>query len=260
MVWLKRTDELFWNATVDEIVKGYKYDDFTEEYICLICGKSFTKGIIYPLSDILYDAQKAIKLHINNEHGSVFEYLINMNKKYTGLTDIQKDILNFFYKGISDKEIIELQGGGSTSTIRNHRFKLKEKEKQAKVFLAMMELLEKKKDKGKPETEGMEFINIHKGATMVDDRYAITEKDRENVIKNYIKEDRLTVFPSKEKKKIIILQYFMKKFELNRSYSEKEVNEIIKQLYDDYVTVRRYLIEYGFMERNNDCSQYWVRI
>ncbi len=257
---MENTNEIFWNATTEEIVKGYKYDNSTEEYICLICGKSFAKGIIYQISDILYDAEKSIKLHISNEHGSVFEYLINMNKKYTGLTDIQKDMLSFFYKGISDKEIVDLQGGGSTSTVRNHRFKLKEKEKQAKVFMAMMELLEKNKDKNKAEMNDMEFISIHKGATMVDDRYAITEKDRQNVIKNYIKQDKLTIFPSKEKKKIIVLQYFMKKFEPNRNYSEKEVNEIIKQLYDDYVTVRRYLIEYGFLDRSNDCSQYWVKI
>jgi len=37
------------------------------------------------------------------------------------------------------------------------------------------------------------------------------------------------------------------------------VNEIIKSLIDDYVTVRRYLIEYGFMDRNKDGSEYRVK-
>lgn len=27
---------------------------------------------------------------------------------------------------------------------------------------------------------------------------------------------------------------------------------------EDYVTIRRYLIEYGFMERTNDCKEYWI--
>ncbi|RIJ63707.1 DUF2087 domain-containing protein [Rummeliibacillus sp. POC4] len=27
----------------------------------------------------------------------------------------------------------------------------------------------------------------------------------------------------------------------------------------DYVSLRRYLIEYGFMERTDDCSIYWVK-
>ncbi|KPV60402.1 hypothetical protein QJ48_05600 [Paenibacillus sp. A3] len=34
--------------------------------------------------------------------------------------------------------------GGSTSTIRNHRFTLREKKKQAKLFLAIMELSQPK--------------------------------------------------------------------------------------------------------------------
>ncbi len=35
---------------------------------------------------------------------------------------------------MSDAEVIERLGGGSASTIRNHRFTLREKEKQAKLF------------------------------------------------------------------------------------------------------------------------------
>jgi hypothetical protein len=30
-------------------------------------------------------------------------------------------------------------------------------------------------------------------------------------------------------------------------------------VYDDYVTVRRYLIEYGFLDRKDDGSQYWLK-
>ena len=46
--------------------------------------------------------------------------------------------------------------------------------------------------------------------------------------------------------------------EYNKEYKEMEVNKIIKPIFDDFVTVRRYLIEYGFMERAKDCSRYWV--
>ncbi|WP_317628394.1 DUF2087 domain-containing protein [Paenibacillus darwinianus] len=35
-------------------------------------------------------------------------------------------------------------------------------------------------------------------------------------------------------------------FKLRRRYTEKEVNELLKRVYaKDYVTLRRYLIEYG---------------
>ncbi len=65
---------------------------------------------------------------------------------------------------------------------------------------------------------------------------------------------------AREKRKIIILKHIVKNFELNRKYSEKEINEVLKGIYPDFATVRRYLIEYGFMDRKDDCSLYWVKI
>ncbi|WP_425448909.1 DUF2087 domain-containing protein [Dethiothermospora halolimnae] len=245
--------DLFWNSDIDSIKKGYIYDDDKAEYICLICGKKYEEGIIYPQGDKLYDAERTMKSHIIKEHNSVFDYLINMDKRYTGLTDVQRQMLKYFYMDLSDKEIVKKQGSGSTSTIRNHRFKLNEKEKQAKVFLAIMELL--KEDKVNRE----DFVDIHKGATMVDDRYAITEEERRKVLKNYFNKDgKLDILPSKEKKKIIILKNIVENFNNNKKYTEKEINIILKRIYEDYVTIRRYLIQYGFMKRTKDCKYYWI--
>lgn len=250
--------ELFWDATVEEIKQGYVYDSESEEYICLICGQRFAKGVVYPAGDVLYQAEKYIQVHIAQEHASVFNFLLNLNKKYTGLTDLQKNLLNYFYQGLSDKEIVQETGGGSTSTIRNHRFTLREKMKQAKVFLAIMELLE---NSSAEEREA--FIPIHRTATMVDERYAITESEYDKILQKYFKEGLegpLSEFPGKEKRKIAILIHISKMFELGRQYTEKDVNTILKKIFDDYVTLRRYLIEYGFMDRNADGSAYWLKV
>jgi hypothetical protein len=248
-------NDLFWNSSIEELRKGYVLDESKVRFTCLICGAGYVNGIIYPKGTLLMDAEKAVQTHISEEHGSVFDFLLNLNKRYTGLTDTQKEILACLHQGLSDREIVEKQGGGSPSTVRNHRFKLREKEKQAKVFLALMGLLE-----GREEIEGQDqLINIHWGATMVDDRYVITQAERDKVLKNYIKDGRVCTFPSKEKRKIIILQYIIGKFDPKQRYTEKEVNEILKGLIDDYATVRRYLIEYGFMGRSRDCREYWVR-
>jgi hypothetical protein len=250
--------ELFWNSSVEEIKKGYVYDELKEQFICLVCGKEFIKGVIYLEENVLLEAERAIKVHIANEHSSMFEYLLSLDKKITGLTDVQKDLLTYFYKGYSDSEIVNELGGGSTSTIRNHRFTLRQKEKQAKIFLSIMELLSESRSNGEQK-----FINIHKGATMVDERYAITEQEYEEILKAYFKEGPegpLSDFPKKEKRKIVILKHIMKRFDSNKKYTEKEVNEILKQTYSDYVTLRRYLIEYGFMDRHKDGSLYWVKV
>ena len=249
-------NEVFWNASVDEMKKGYIYDGANEDFTCLICGEVFSKGFIYQMKGELMDARMAVKTHITEKHGSVFSYLINLSKRYTGLTDIQKEVMEGLYQGFTDKEIVEKQGGKSTSTIRNHRFKIREKEKQARVYLSLMSLIEGGKNNGGNKDD---LVELHREATMVDDRYVITQAEKEKVLKNYLKEGKVIAFPSKEKKKLIILQYIMEQFIGQKTYTEKEVNKIIKDIIEDYVTVRRYLIQYGFMDRKQDGSQYWVK-
>ncbi len=47
--------------------------------------------------------------------------------------------------------------------------------------------------------------------------------------------------------------------ERGRFYKEKEVNALLKVYYDDYITLRRYLIEHDLLARRPDGSQYWVK-
>ena len=102
--------------------------------------------------------------------------------------------------------------------------------------------------------------DAHKTAKNIDDRYNITDSEKENVIKNYMNENGgIKTYPSKEKKKIIVLAEVAKNFKLGKKYSEKEINRVLKRIYDDYATIRRALIEYGFIERSKDCSSYWVK-
>lgn len=257
MFKVRDVSELFWSASIDDIKKGYIYDFLSEEYICLICGKSYAKGVIYPDGNILLEAERAIREHILKEHSSTFEFLLNMDRKVTGLSDVQRSMLDYFYMGMGDNDIAA-KVGGSASTIRNHRFTLRQKEKQAKIFIALMELLEEKKLDKKQA-----FIPIHRAATMIDDRYAITEEENEKILKLYFPEELgggLKEFPKKEKRKIIILKHIIKSFDAGRKYTEKEVNSILEEIYSDYVTIRRYLIEYGFMDRERDGSWYWVKL
>lgn len=247
--------EIFWNSSVEEIKRGYTANE--KSFICLICGKDIEKGIIYPDNGVYFEAEKYIRYHLVKEHNSMFSFLLDLDKKYTGLTDLQKKLLNYFYKGLSDNEIIKSEEGGNASTIRNHRFSLREKEKQAKVFLSIMEIL---KDKNEFKDE---FIEIHRTANMIDDRYRITEEENDKVLKSQFKEGlegKLSNFPKKQKQKLVVLRNIISRFDINKKYTEKEVNEVLKNIYDDYVTLRRYLIEYGFMDRTNDCSSYWVKM
>lgn len=69
---------------------------------------------------------------------------------------------------------------------------------------------------------------------------------------------KIKVFPSKEKRKYILLGMICMLFEAKRQYTESEVNDILKDVYDDFVSVRRYLIEYKFLDRTLNGSAYWL--
>jgi DNA-binding CsgD family transcriptional regulator len=254
---MNNISELFWQATLNEIKQGYRYHQSRDEFSCLICGERFANGIIYPENNTLYDAKKYMEIHIAKCHHSPFHMLLNLDKKLTGLTDHQKTILELFYEGNSDHDVARALHTGSTSTIRNHRFSLREKQKQAKVFLAIMELLEERVPKKHT------FIDIPRNSKQVDERFAITEEENDNILSTYFKQGLrgpLACLPSKEKKKIAILQHIVKNFDVNTNYTEKEVNAILKPIYEDYVLLRRLLIEYGFMSRVQDGSSYWVTL
>ena len=57
--------------------------------------------------------------------------------------------------------------------------------------------------------------------------------------------------------KIIMLSKISDCFDLKKNYSERAVNELLQTMVEDYVTIRRYLIEYGFFKRTKDGSSYW---
>lgn len=246
--------ELFWNASFEDLKCGYVQE--FEHYVCLLCGEKIEKGIVYPVEGVLYEAGRYMRIHIDQVHQSVFEHLSQLDKKLTGLTEHQTNLIRLFYQGKSDGEVQKEMSIGSPSTIRNHRFALKEKERQAKVYVVLMELL---KDKTKHQPT---FLTPPKTAKMVDDRYKVTQQENDKLLKTLFPEGTdgpLKTFSIKEKNKIVVLQEIVKRFQNEQTYTEKEINQILKLVYHDFATLRRYLIEYGFLDRTPDGSQYWLR-
>ncbi len=237
------------NLSIEDLAKGYQFQDY--EYHCLFCSEKYHSDEIYPYEEKLLTAEGRMKRHILSHHESPFHAILQLDKKTTGLTDVQLEMLQHFYEQTPDQEIVDRSNVKSISTVRQHRFKLREKERQAKFFLALMQFV-----------NDPEKYMIHKGAKQVDERYSIEQEDREKVLKTYFKsglDGGIDAIPSKEKKKLIILQHILKRFEVGISYTEKEVNTILKTVNADYVSLRRHLIEYGFMDRSNDGASYWIK-
>ena len=251
--------EKFWNASIAELKQGYACETGGDGTIfsCLVCGEQFEKGIIYKDGDSYYEAERFASMHVNKVHGGMFSWLLSLDKKLTGLTDLQKGLLLALRQSLSDAEAAKDLGIGSTSTVRNHRFTLREKVKQAKLFLAVMELAEEKPGISSP------FVSIPRTAVMVDERFAITEQENAEILGSYFKQGPdgpLSEFPKKQKRKAAILRHLIQRFETGRKYSEKEINAVLEKAYPDYVTLRRYLIDYGLLDREDDGSSYWVKL
>ncbi|MCP4610664.1 MAG: DUF2087 domain-containing protein [Planctomycetes bacterium] len=177
-----------------------------------------------------------------------------MDKKDHGLTDNQKDMVTCFTQGLADAEIAQKMGV-SRSTVRNYRFTLRERAKQARVFLAIWTLTDKQ------TPQGERFIQFPSTTTVKDERLAITEKENRDIIRACFHADgqKLKHFPKKQKKKVAIQRHIMGRFAKGRRYSEKEINSILKSIYSDHVSIRRYLIDYGFLDREKNGAEYWVK-
>lgn len=84
------------------------------------------------------------------------------------------------------------------------------------------------------------------------------DEEARMVLRNHTFNGRITKLPRKELKLLTVLEWVTLGFEPERIYTEKEVNEVIKQYHDDFASIRRDLIDFGFLRRERGGSQYWV--
>src|SRR3981081_340036 len=69
------------------------------------------------------------------------------------------------------------------------------------------------------------------------------------VLADFIEQGRLKTMPATERKRLVVLRWFARKFEPGRRYSELEVNAIIAEFINDYASIRRYLVDNGLTDR-----------
>lgn len=70
-------------------------------------------------------------------------------------------------------------------------------------------------------------------------------------------EGRIAAFPVKADRKLQLLRYLAEQFERDERYSESEVDEVLARYYDDYIYLRRSLIEFGLFDRDSSTAMYW---
>lgn len=77
------------------------------------------------------------------------------------------------------------------------------------------------------------------------------DPDRDAVLKSFIRDGRLTIFPTVPAKFRIVLEYIVTSFEPGRSYPESEVNELLNRWHPDHAALRRELVDAGLLSRSD---------
>ena len=78
---------------------------------------------------------------------------------------------------------------------------------------------------------------------------------RKKVIDAFFEYGKLKSIPSQRKKERIVLEVIADAFEYDRVYTEREVNIIIADFFDDFCTIRRDMISENLLDR--DAGKYW---
>ncbi len=79
--------------------------------------------------------------------------------------------------------------------------------------------------------------------------------DEELVLRTFFRDGRLTEVPAKASKRLIVLERIAIEFEPGTRYDEREVNAIVGRFFNDYASIRRYLVDDGFLAREH--GVYW---
>lgn len=90
-------------------------------------------------------------------------------------------------------------------------------------------------------------------ANLVDEVKGEAWEDK--VLRSFLEGERLKEIPASRKKRLVILKWIARQFEAEVTYPERSVNEIIQRFHPDCATLRRELIGYQMMQREN--GLYW---
>src|SRR5215212_12126082 len=88
------------------------------------------------------------------------------------------------------------------------------------------------------------------GSVLGDEVSRPASGDENAVLRAFFDGPRLRQIPASRKKRVIVLRRLLERFAPGRAYPESEVNDLLREAHDDVATLRRELVDYGFMVRD----------
>lgn len=75
------------------------------------------------------------------------------------------------------------------------------------------------------------------------------------ILRIYLRDGRLSSIPTQRTKRLVILDLLAQDFEVGIHYSEAQVNATLRPYHEDVASLRRYLVDEGFLDRAG--GEYW---
>jgi hypothetical protein len=79
--------------------------------------------------------------------------------------------------------------------------------------------------------------------------------DEARVLRAFVRDGQLVSIPVARAKRLVVLDRLAQEFELGRHYPEADVNAILARWHPDTASLRRYLVDEGFLDRGG--GEYW---
>lgn len=79
------------------------------------------------------------------------------------------------------------------------------------------------------------------------------------ILREFTFNGHLRTIDMKQDRWLAVLRWLATKFDPEARYTEKEVNAILSEVHGDYATIRRDLIDFGFMQRERGGASYWLK-
>ena len=81
----------------------------------------------------------------------------------------------------------------------------------------------------------------------------------QEIQEKFFREGKLIAFPKKLKSRQDLFAYLQEELAKKGStFTEKEVNAFLAEIYDDFAILRRYLVDYGYLSRDQYGLEYRI--
>ncbi len=81
----------------------------------------------------------------------------------------------------------------------------------------------------------------------------------QEIQEKFFREGKLIAFPKKLKSRQDLFAYLQEELaKKDSTFTEKEVNAFLAEIYDDFAILRRYLVDYGYLSRDQYGLEYRI--